>query len=67
VWERDQGQCAFVGAQGQCRQTAFLEFHHIVPFAEGGAATIDNISLRCRQHNGHEAQQLIAFEVAGFV
>jgi hypothetical protein len=56
VWTRDHGRCAFVGADGPCGETAFLEFHHVVPFAMGGAATVDNIQLRCRAHNAHEAR-----------
>jgi len=31
------------------------EFHHLVPFAVGGATTIENLQLRCRSHNAHEA------------
>lgn len=55
VWQRDQGRCAFIGTRGRCRETAFLEFHHVEPFAEGGLATIDNIQLRCKAHNLYEA------------
>ena len=55
VWQRDAGRCAFVGRTGQCRETAFLEFHHVAPYAAGGAATADNIQLRCRAHNQYEA------------
>ena len=55
VWRRDQGQCAFVGGRGRCRETGFLEFHHVEPFAEGGPATVANIELRCRAHNQYEA------------
>jgi hypothetical protein len=55
VWRRDQGRCAFVGAAGRCRETGFLEFHHVEPYADGGAATIANIQLRCRAHNLYEA------------
>jgi hypothetical protein len=55
VWARDHGACAFIGDRGRCGETAFLEFHHVKPFAEGGAATIDNIQLRCRAHNQYEA------------
>jgi hypothetical protein len=36
VWTRDDGRCAFVGAQGRCSETGFLEFHHRVPYADGG-------------------------------
>lgn len=56
VWERDDGRCAFVGRTGRCRETAFLEFHHVEPYATGGAATADNIQLRCRAHNQYEAR-----------
>ena len=56
VWQRDEGRCAFVGRTGRCRETAFLEFHHVAPYAAGGAATADNIQLRCRAHNQYEAR-----------
>jgi len=56
VWRRDQGRCAFVGRAGRCHETAFLEFHHVVPYAAGGAANADNIQLRCRAHNQFEAR-----------
>ena len=57
VWKRDAGRCAFVGSVGRCTEQAFLEFHHVIPFAEGGAATTTNIELRCRSHNAYEAAQ----------
>ena len=34
-----------------------LEFHHRIPFADGGPTSIENLSLRCRAHNAHEARQ----------
>jgi hypothetical protein len=56
VWLRDGGQRAFVARRGRrCDGRAFLEFHHLRPFAAGGDATIDNIELRCRAHNAYEA------------
>ena len=57
VWARDGGQCAFVGAEGRCPERGFLEFHHIRPHALGGAAVAENIALRCRAHNLHEAEE----------
>lgn len=54
IWRRDGGQCAFVGADGRCRERAPLEFHHVRPFAAGGKATADNLELRCRAHNVYE-------------
>ena len=55
VWARDEGRCAFVGVHGRCTERGFLEFHHVRPFAAGGAATADNIEIRCRAHNQYEA------------
>ena len=57
VWKRDAGQCAFVGDARRCTERGFLEFHHVVPFAEGGATTAANLQLRCRAHNVYEAEQ----------
>jgi hypothetical protein len=55
VWKRDAGRCAFVGSHGRCRETGFLEFHHVLPFSAGGRATVENRELRCRAHNAYEA------------
>ena len=57
VWKRDQGQCAFVGDSRRCTERGFLEFHHVVPFADGGPTTAENLQLRCRAHNVYEAEQ----------
>src|SRR5258707_13994367 len=57
TWRRDGGQCAFVSGDGhRCTERTFLEFHHIVPYALGGLATVENISLRCRRHNQYEGE-----------
>jgi 5-methylcytosine-specific restriction endonuclease McrA len=58
VWQRDAGRCAFVGLHGRCSETGGLEFHHLVPFARGGAAEVPNIALRCRAHNSFESAQI---------
>ena len=57
VYARDGGQCTFVGAAGRCQARGFLEWHHVKPFSEGGATTVDNLQLRCRAHNNYEAAQ----------
>ena len=57
VWERDKGQCAFVGAAGRCTERGFLEYHHLVPYAEGGAATAEHLELRCRAHYAYESER----------
>jgi hypothetical protein len=58
VMARDRGRCAFVSPNGtRCGERRFLEFHHIIPYAAGGPATIENIQLRCRAHNGYAVDQ----------
>jgi hypothetical protein len=55
---RDARRCRFVAADGRrCDERRFLEYHHVVPYATGGPPTVDNIQLRCRAHNGYEADQ----------
>lgn len=57
VWLRDGGRCAYIGKNGRrCGAETFLEFHHIDPHAFEGPPTVENISLRCRQHNAYEAE-----------
>jgi hypothetical protein len=59
VYVRDLGRCAFVAASGRrCDTRAFLEFHHVRPFADGGDASVGNIELRCRRHNDYETRAL---------
>ena len=54
VWTRDGGQCAFQGTTGRCTERGFLEYHHVVPFADEGATTVENLQLRCAAHNAYE-------------
>lgn len=55
VWLRDGGRCVFVASGGRrCGQRAFLEFHHLEPYAVGGETNVANLSLRCQAHNVHE-------------
>ena len=61
VWLRDLGRCAFVAGDGRrCNERAFVEFHHVRPYAIGGPATVENVQLRCRRHNGFEARAFFA-------
>jgi len=58
VFIRDGGRCAFIGSHGRrCNERGFLEFHHVLPRAAGGRATVENIELRCRAHNGYEVER----------
>jgi hypothetical protein len=57
VWLRDGGSCGFIAADGRrCGERGFVEFHHVRPFAVDGPPTATNIALRCRSHNGYEAE-----------
>ena len=58
VWARDQGRCAFVGPCGRCTETGRLEYHHLLPFARGGPASVSNIALRCRAHHRFESEAI---------
>jgi hypothetical protein len=56
VCERDGNRCAYVAPDGRrCNARAFLEFHHLKMYVNGGQATVENLALRCRRHNQYEA------------
>jgi hypothetical protein len=67
VWARDDGRCRFEGPHGRCSETGLLEFHHVVPFAAGGATTADNLELRCAAHNRYQAEQYFGQALPMFV
>ncbi len=57
VRERDGDRCTFTSESGQrCPSVSLLEFDHIDPVACGGAATIDNVRIRCRVAPGVAAR-----------
>jgi hypothetical protein len=57
VVERDAGRCTYRSDSGErCRETARLELHHSIAFAQGGAHRLDNVTLRCRAHNALAAE-----------
>ena len=58
VHARDAGQCTDYSPDGRrCTARGHLELHHEDPFARGGAATVENLKLLCRSHNGLLAEQ----------
>jgi hypothetical protein len=64
VWAREGGRCGFVAKTGRrCAERAYLEFHHIEPYAVGGETNARNISLRCRSHNVYEAELTFGSDV----
>jgi 5-methylcytosine-specific restriction endonuclease McrA len=57
VYERDEGRCRFVDAQGRrCTAREGLEFHHRRPFGHGGDHTVENLALACKAHNRYLAE-----------
>ena len=58
VWTRDDARCGYVDDEGRrCAETARLELHHSVPYANGGAHIAENLGLRCISHNALAAEQ----------
>jgi hypothetical protein len=58
VYTRDDGRCTFTDAGGQrCRETRYLELHHLKPFSHGGENIASNLTLRCAAHNALAAEQ----------
>lgn len=45
------------GVMWRRTERGFLEFHHAVPFADGGPTAAANLQLRCRAHNLYEADE----------
>ena len=58
VFERDGGRCSYVDSRGgRCRETRYLELHHVEPFGRGGANLASNLTLRCAAHNALAAEE----------
>jgi hypothetical protein len=56
VWARDDGRCAFRDRKGRrCPARERLEFHHLVPFGQGGDHSPSNVALLCTGHNAYQA------------
>ncbi len=66
VFERDGSRCTYVADSGErCAETHLLEFHHVVPFAAGGAHGASNVTLRCAAHNALAAEEDFGRELVG--
>ena len=46
-----------LGEGHRCQERALLEYHHVTPFARGGASEAANVRLACTRHNLHAAVQ----------
>lgn len=45
VWQRDGGKCT------QCGAGHYLEYDHVIPLSLGGATSVTNLQILCRQCN----------------
>lgn len=52
VWQRDQGRCV------ECGADQYLEFDHIIPFSRGGATSLNNLQLLCRNCNNAKRDRI---------
>jgi len=67
LWARDRG-CSFPG----CDHKHYVDAHHIEHWADGGATSLDNLTLLCSHHHrllheggfriGRDAEQRLYFE-----
>jgi len=61
VWERDAGQCTFVGSDGdRCTGRRLLEFGRIGPIAPKIETKTEHLRLLCRPHFLYEAGLALA-------
>jgi hypothetical protein len=57
VAARDGARCSYVAPNGRrCSERGRLEFHHLEPFARGGASVPENLRLYCAAHNAFAAE-----------
>ena len=58
VWARDQGRCSWpLDGGGCCGSTHRLELDHIIPWAEWGPSTLENLRVACAAHNSLAARR----------
>ncbi len=63
VYERDGGQCTFVGTNGKrCEERGFLELDHLDGFARRAEHQVSRLTLRCFRHNQHCAEVMYGSE-----
>ena len=55
VWQRDGGCCSHVDRQTgrRCNSRHLIEIDHILPYAMGGSADLENLRLLCGVHHRH--------------
>lgn len=57
VWKRDEGRCTFISRGHRCKSRYALQFDHIIHhYGHGGAHTVGNLRLLCRNHHRRKAE-----------
>jgi len=53
VYQRDGGKCQYVDSVTgrKCNSMNAIQYDHVVPFAQGGPTTVENMRILCRIHN----------------
>jgi len=58
VWQRDKGSCTHDFGDGHiCGGRHLIEIDHLIPWGKGGTHTLENLALKCREHNMAAAEQ----------
>jgi hypothetical protein len=66
VLERDGRRCTWpLDGGGCCGSTHRLELDHIIPWAEWGPSTVENLRVVCRGHNALAAKRIFGARVMG--
>ena len=64
VRARDGGRCQWpLASGGVCGSEVRTEVDHVVPRGKGGASTVENCRVLCRQHNLEAAREEYGGEV----
>lgn len=64
VYHRDQGKCQYVDPKTgkKCESRYQVQYDHIVPFAQGGLTSVDNLQILCATHNRVQAVEAYGVE-----
>jgi hypothetical protein len=66
VWQRDEGRCTYVSANGErCSGMHKLQYDHVQAVALGGADSVQNLRLRCSLHNALAAVETFGADWMG--
>jgi len=66
VWARDGDHCTWpLDGGGRCGSTHLLELDHVIPWAEWGPSTVENLRVVCGMHNALAARRAFGERAVG--